>query len=347
MVALAARGAQSSPIPTRASAPSGSASLSPQEGWWRYVERGRHHEVIARWRVAEGEIVVRESSPLVPGLAVEQAQRITQPWEARLALWLLESRLSQLGEYWRERSIARGWLRIGRPVNAPVIDLRANQIVDASLIPVAHHYFDEHGGGDTLIAALKAAQPERFVVIRAEMDVPSLDLGRIDVVHPMLPGPLVRSVVAREQIGLAQAGLPKLVTREDYHRAFGAGGDKRAARLVGAVVDRMRDGQLERPRTVAAVEDVYQEFLGWLSDPRLLALHHRFLVGTEEDEVLAGGPPMIRKLIAAKRAGADHHEQHLLTILEASLLARERLQSGKLDRRDPEVRALTRLAYYL
>jgi hypothetical protein len=84
-----------------------------------------------------------------------------------------------------------------------------------------------------------------------------------------------------------------------------------------------------------------------LDDPRLLALHSRYLTGDTERTILAGGPPAIKRHIAARRVETPHHDQHLLTLLEASLLARERMGSGRLTRWDPEVRALTRLAYYL
>lgn len=304
------------------------------------------HEVLVELR--EGLLHVRESSAVAPDAVYEETSRVVHAWETRVALWTLEARLAHLGAYWRERSTARGWSPVRVPAGAPSPDARPNDVLEHGRASVLHHYHDPRGAGDTLLAALKAGEPSRFMVVRAGIDVAALDVSKIDIVHPRLPAPLMRSVMVRDQMALAQAGLPKLVSRDDYRRAFGEGSDARAKRLVGEVVERAALGRTERFAARTQEDDeVYEEFLVRISDPRLLALHHRFLSADEEDELLAAGSVAIRKAIAAKRPTVDHTQRHLLTILEASLLAREKLKSGKLLRSDPEVRALTRLAYYL
>lgn len=316
---------------------------APARATWRYVERGRTHELRAEYSTREGALLVTE---LAGAERLEERLAVPQPWEARVALWLLEARLAQLGEYWRARPGAPGWTRVMRPIGAPVPDARENEVIRPEGAPLFHHYHDERGG-DRLLAALRDAAAPRYTVVRAMLDVEDLHIGRIDIVRSGLPDALSRSVVLREQIALTQSGLGKLVTRDEYERAFGQGGEKRAARLVEEVVSRVRDGELDRPYPPVEATDVYAEFLVRIHDPRLLALHRRFLYAGEEDDLLEGGPVVIRKTIQHKRTQVDHREQHLLTILEASLLAREKMQSGKLARGDPEVRALTRLAYYL
>ena len=320
-------------------------SGAPAGAWWHYVDEARTHHVVVEWREGDRTLLVREGSP---GSA-EMAERhsVAQPWETRLALWLLEARLAHLGRYWRQRSHARGWSLVTLPRGAPALDPRACEALAGTGAVALHHYHDERGRTDRLLAALAEPTPDRYLVLRADLDAASLDVRRLDVLQRAVPAPLMRSLLARERMPLVEQGVRQLVTREDYERAFGAGGEARARRLVREVLEHARDGRRERPRARASEEEEFQELLVRLSDPRLLALHHRFLAADEEDHLLAAGPLAIRKAIAAKRDEAEHTQQHLLTILEASLLAREKQRCGTLVPGEPEVRALTRLAYYL
>lgn len=326
--------------------PSAGAPARPRRVWWHYLDAGRTHEVLIEWREPEGLLHVRESSACAPDAVLEESVRAQAPWEVRVGVWTLEARLAALGSYSREASGALGWRVLAMPLGATVPDARPNDVLrhkDASML---HHYHDARGAGGTLLAALRTCE-ERFVLVRAAVDGVAVEVGRIELVHARLPAPLARSAIARDQLALEQSGLQKLVSRDDYRRAYGGGGDKRAVCLADELVARVRAGHLERPATTARDEDVFAEFLVRLSDPRLLALHHRFLDVAEEARLLREGPIAIRRAIAQKRAGAEHGQRHLLTILEASLLARERLQAGRLLASDPEVRALTRLAFYL
>lgn len=324
--------------------PLGPKPPAPAKATWRYVERGRAHDVRVEYAMPSATMRIVE---LAREGRIEQHLQVHRPWEARVALWLLEARLAQLGEYWRTRTGLPGWTRVLRPVGAPIPDARENEAIRPSSAPLFHHYHDERGGGDRLLAALRDEGAPRYTIVRALLDVENLNLGRIDVLHKAMPDVLSRSAILREQIALTQTGLGKLASLDDYERAFGFGGEKRAARLVEEVVSRVRDGDLDRPMAYAEDSDVYAEFLLRIHDPRLLALHRRFLGAGEEDALLEAGPVIIRKAIQHKRLEVDHREQHLLTILEASLLAREKMRGRKLTRHDPEVRALTRLAYYL
>lgn len=331
--------ARPTPVPARAAA--------PPRAWWHYVETGRGHEVLAEWRAADQTLRVRESAPGAPDGVHEERARLAEPWEVRVALWTLESRLAMLGAYWRESSNVPGWRRIAMPAGASAPDARPNDVLRHARVGAIHHYHDAHGSGDTLVATMEAKEASRFVLVRAALDVAALELRRVDVVHPRLPASVAASLLLRDQLALAQSGLPKLVSRDDYRRAFGPGGDERVARLVDEMAERVRPGGPERIVVAGRDEQVFAEFLVRLSDPRLLALHRRFLEPAEERELVADGPIAIRRAVAAKRDEVDHRERHLLTILEASLLAHAKMQGGEVRGSDPEVRALTRLAFYL
>lgn len=324
----------------------GPAQVPPRLAWWRYLEGGRTHEVLAQWNETEGTFALRETAPGAPDARFDESHKVAQPWEARVALWQLECRLAALGSYWQQKSTQATWRLLGAPVGAPAPDRRHNLVIEAVGAALIHHYHDARGGGDQLLSAVRVT-PARYGVLRAQIDVPSLAIGRIDVLHPRAPHAMAQSLVVREQFILAQAGMGKLVTRDDYVRAFGHGGEARATRIVQEVIERVREQRFERPAPRLEDSDAYAEFLLTVNDPRLLALHKRFLEPGEETTLLAAGPVVIRRAVAQKRATAGHNAQHLLTILEASLLARERMRTGTLVRTDPEVRALTRLAYYL
>lgn len=304
---------------------------------WQYLDEARVHAVAAA--LLDDRIVVREWAQ---GASTEQAFPVRAPWEAQLALWTLEARLALLGAYWRRTGGEDGWVKIEPPRGAPVPDLRPAQIVDRIVL---HHYHDLTGRLDELVAAVP--HDGRFQVVRAEFELPTLEVGRVRLVRDGLVGPLVRSALVHEQVVRVNDDRTKLVTAGDYDRALGWNGARRAAAALEAIEGRVIDAQWERPPPAPTEDDVFALFLGMLDDKRLLALHARYVTPAEEEELMTGGAPAIRRYLATRRAQTPHQEQHLLTLLEASLLARERMRAGQLTRWDPEVRALTRLAYYL
>lgn len=329
-------------------------ALARQATAWQYLDEARTHAVAAVWHrrrpdgsgdpsraaaLLDDRVVVREWAQ---GSSSEQVFPARAPWEAQLALWTLEARLALLGAYWRRTGGAGGWVKIAPPRGAPIPDLRPAQITDRIVL---HHYHDPTGRLDELIAAVP--HHGRYQVVRAELELPGLAVGRVRLIHDALVAPLMRSALVHEQVVRIKDHRPKLVTAGDYDRALGWNGARRAAEALEAVEGRVVDRQWERPPPAPPEDDVFAIFLGMLDDPRLLALHTRYLAQGDEDPLLVGGAPAIHRHMATLRAQVPHQEQHLLTLLEASLLARERLRSGQLTRFDPEVRALTRLAYYL
>lgn len=322
------------PAPTRA----------PAATWARYVDAARSHEVVATWDPTRGVHVVREQALREPGPPLVDATPAARAWEAQVARYALESRLALLGTYWRQRAGEPGWTRVGAPAGAMRPDLRAAEVFPAERGVLMHHH-DATGRLDLLVAALR--EGDRFNVVRADVDVPALEVGRIAFLAEGVSAPLMRSLLAREELALAPARMPKLVTREDYATAFGEDAAERALRLLDELVHRAANRQLERPARVVEGGEPMAEFLAALRDPRLLALHARHLEPGEDAALVEGGHVAIHRHVQRLRSKTGHAEQHLLTILEASLVARAAMRSRRLVASDPEVRALTRLAYYL
>lgn len=95
---------------------------------------------------------------------------------------------------------------------------------------------------------------------------------------------------------------------------------------------------------VAKIEENTLDFRGALTHPRILALHERFLVPGEDVALFAQGELALRAAMKAKRAAARREEQHLLSILEASLLIRYALRPGGDRNVDPHAADLLKRA---
>lgn len=118
---------------------------APRIAWWRYLERGRTHEVLAEWSEDLGLFALRETSPAAPDARVEERLPIARPWEARVALWQLECRLAALGGYWKQDATNARWRRLDTPAGAPAPDRRRNLVIEPVGAAVVHHYHDLHG----------------------------------------------------------------------------------------------------------------------------------------------------------------------------------------------------------
>ncbi|HET6403760.1 MAG TPA: hypothetical protein VFH78_03880 [Candidatus Thermoplasmatota archaeon] len=99
----------------------------------------------------------------------------------------------------------------------------------------------------------------------------------------------------------------------------------------------------ESAEEAAKIEETTMDFRTALTHPRILALHREFLAPGEDDALLREGEMAIRSAIAAKRTKVPLGRQHLLSIVEASLLVRHSL--GVPGRRlDPQASDLLRRA---
>lgn len=320
---------------------------------WRYVDEPRTHEVVLDW--AEGDppcLVVREQAPGEADPAARLVERtpLREPWAARLRHWELECQLALMGRYWRNRVGETGWSLVAPPAGAPVLDLRASEPLARADGSVVHHLHHRAGERDRILAALRLpAEPkERYQVVTAEVDVAAAEASGVVVLHARLPPGPSRSRLARGVMDFAARGFRPLVSGADYEGAHGPSGARETATLWDEVVLRIRSGRAGvEGRESGAEAATLAEFLHVLHDPRLVALHRRFLTQPDEDALVASNGPAIRRAVGQLRASVSHAQQHLVTILEASLLARERIRHKRFRCSDPEVAALRRLAFYL
>ncbi|HEX2022683.1 MAG TPA: hypothetical protein VHH36_08210 [Candidatus Thermoplasmatota archaeon] len=324
---------------------------------WLYVDEPLSHEVHAGIRQPPSgpEFVVREAAygNVDPGETLDQALPLREWWEAQFHHLELETRLALLGRYWKYDFLRPGW----RPLRAaPATEMLDMREVDVPLFPgdaTFYHFKAPAAKRDAVVVRLSHFTPTgiRFLVAVAEFAFPDSERGALDLAHARLPVTPMRSVLAREHRRFASSGHRKLVRPEDFAAAYGRDWERDLLICYRDVLDRIaqgRVGQADAAQKAPLPDDpVYTDYRRALSDPRVAALHARFLTPEEEAGLMSGGEPFIRQAIARKRAKADRSEQHLLSILEASLLARDGLRHGA-HQVDPEVAALVRrFAYYL
>lgn len=311
---------------------------------WRYVDAARTHEVHAGLRPGAPPVfVVRESrhDNDDPAESFAEETALEAPWEAQLAQWRLESRLAQLGAYWKHDARDPGWRALVRPQGAPALDLR-----EMSGTPyrgrVALHHLHAREEGDVVLLAIPDATPRgiRYAIARATLRELDAEAADVRLLHARLPEAPARSLLAREIQRLRERGHETLADAADLARAH-AEGPARALACYRALLERLSEGRLGAPaRREAPIDPLYTDYLAALTDPRLLELHARYLGAQEQADALAAGAHAIRRLVAEKRRAAPVADQHRLSLLEASLLARVQLRPG--GRVDPEVAALVR-----
>lgn len=343
------------PAPPIAPVSRGPAPTGMVPARWHYVDEARAHEVHAGVRPgARAAFVVKESAYQNDDASEIVAQEIPleAPWEAQLHHWQLESRLAALGRYWKNDAANPGWRALVRPQGAPELDLREVAVSPYRGRIVFHHFHHRAREEECLLvgAPTPSARGRRWLLARAAFRFPEGAEADVALLHAHLPDAPARSVIAREHLLLKEKGFEKLVWAPDYLRAHGADWAHDAGRAFAEVLRRISEGRFGPPAAApSAPEDaIYTDYLHALTDPRLLEIQARFLSPEEQEEALAGGEGAIRRLVARKREGASSDDQLKLTLLEASLLARDQLRPGQRARVDPEVAALVRrFAYYL
>lgn len=317
----------------------------------RYVDEARTHHVLAR-PVAEGdglafEVVELPGGPHAPEDAVRTLARMTDAWEARFHLADLEARLAQLGRYWRRARGEAGWVPLRAGPGAPRIDLRAAELPSEDA-RVAFHHFHRHRERAHLLLTLPRPTPlgPRYLVADLGFETPRASHGALRILHERAPAGPLRSLLAREHVELARSGFEAVRKAREFALAYGSGWRAMLEQAIASALDRIarRDEapapDADEPRAPDA--DVHRALL----DPRLAALHRRFLTDADECALRSGNAADVRRLIARRRERARHDEQHLLTLLEASLLARACVRAGA--RIDPAAaRPLRRLEHFL
>ncbi|HUR68858.1 MAG TPA: hypothetical protein VM370_06385 [Candidatus Thermoplasmatota archaeon] len=337
-------------VPTPAPPPAGLVLAR-----WMYVDEAHRHEVHAGVRPGDAPaFVVKESAYQNdrPDEVLADVFPLEAPWEAQLFHWQLECRLALLGRYWRHDVREPGWRPLARPQGVPPIDPREVAVSPYRGRVVFYHFHHRKRHADELLVAIPTAtaQGKRYLLALAAFAFPNGADGDVRLLHANLPEAPARSLVVREHMRLKGEGYDKLVWGPDFALAHGATWQREAGQAYEQVLRRIGEGRFgaRRDEREDVVDPLYTDFLGALTDPRLLDLQARYLTPEEQEEALAGGESIIRRMIAEKRAGVPHAEQHKLTVVEASLLARDQLRPGQGARVDPEVAALVRrFSYYL
>lgn len=337
--------------------PDAPASQVPPAGLtlarWLYVDARRLHEVHAGVRSGARPAFVVKESAFANDDPEEIAERVVpfaEPWEVDLLRLELENRLALTGAYWRHDVASPGWVRLQAP---------AFESLDLSPLAagdyggrVGFHHFRRKGAPHVTIAMIPgpSARGPRWMIARAAYEYPLAEEGRLDVVHARLPGVPATSILAREQMELQRQGYEKVRSPSHLAPVEGARWEPDLRHAHESILRRLAEGRLGDGLVVREqpVDAVYTDYLANLNDPRVIALHARFLSPEEERAALEGGEAAIRRLIVEKRkACALPRDNLLLTLLEASLLAREGLAAAQ-PRVDPEVSALVRrFASYL
>jgi hypothetical protein len=303
-----------------------------------YVDEARTHE--ARFLYANELVTIVELGlpDRDPEAALQSQYHASDEWDARAFKVELEARLGMMGAYWA--TDGNGWRPVSR--RPQIVDLRSLDVPTTDGRRAGIHLFHHPASLDRMLLAVPG---ERGRASIAEVDLRRLEPISARVLHEGLAlGPL-RSLLARENLRAHDAGYAKLLSAHDLSLVYGPDWQARLSRAASANV---RALPTEPPR-IATQEDgealvaAAQKVLG---DPRLVRIHMQFLEPREEDEILAEGEYGINKAIQAKRRNAPFHDQHLLSVLEASLLLRQRLLArAKLD--PALVHRVERLAYYL
>lgn len=382
---------------------------------WVYVDSARSHEIHAGLRQGSSlEFFVREIAHGLddPEAAYESAFPVDGAWEARFHQLALEERLSLLGTYYRHTHGSKGWGAVARSPPGKTLDL-APLDADVQRGAVELHYYGTRADArSVLLVSILRDTPKgrRHRLARLEFDFPEVEKGDCLLLHPGLPQPVYRSLLAHHHLDLTARGMQKLVVVNRHLPSNARWFERLETCLTGALArieaGRFGKGQL-RPRPLPrleggprralggapsrlapppgpaaggsgggsggsgtdpdaiasafsgapgyeiedpfpaapvpspsgppqpTIEEVQTDLMTALTNPRLLALHGRFLTTQEQAECQRGGELAIRQVIKGKRVHCDPAQQHLLSLVEASLLTRHALSSHGRIRADP------------
>lgn len=322
-----------------------------------YVDEARTHHVHARLvedlDTGRLQFLVMESS--YEGFSNEDLLFTRVPlhdaWEARFHQADLEGRLAQIGKYWRhDRATNAGWLALRRNPGVPRVDLRPVPW-DERERGLGFHHFHRPGEQERLLVTVPRPLPVgmRFTVAHLEFNFPEARTGELRLLHDHLPIAPLRSLLTREHVELSRRGYDKLIDPREFSMKYGPDWRKMMHDAFAVVVERVADNQLGKaaaPEELVRDAGLASDFQRLLADPRLAAIHRKFLAAKDEEILLGTNEVMVRRWVGSKRSRTRHEEQHLLSLVEASLLARMAIHHGSaLD--DSIARQLRRLAFYL
>ena len=327
---------------------------------WHYLDAALQHEVHATFRPdasgAAGSFVILEGAwgERDPARLVIQRTSYGEAWEAQLLHWELEGRLALMGHYVRSEG-GGPWHRLSPRPGTPRFEPRP---VDARLAPgaVEAHHFHQRGGAESIVLLAlprRADQRDHYAVAEVHLEDLCGELARIDIIHEDLGAISVRSLVGRLQYGLRERAFDKLIVASDFELAYGHAWRDDLRECYRLTQTRVRNHQLDLSPAPAPPPDaggamLRSDYLRWINNPKLRALHTRYLRPEEEQTLLNADPLAITRAIRRRRQGASHAEQHLLSLLEASLTARVMMRSTYSDQVPAEVALIIqRVGYYI
>ncbi|GEM_PF-3003483 len=344
----------------------------PKVRAWRYVDEGRTHDVQAwietdekRLRYVVHEQAFGDEDPLD---AHEDKHPIASPWEATIHQADLEARLALLGKYLVHDSARPGWLPLRPALQGKNLDLAPLRLPDKPPAIEFHHYQRLDGARAVTLLGVAQELPAgpRHLLARLDYRYPDVDGGNLRVIHPRLPAPLYRSLLAHQHLELhglqfrktgegiradpqgwaaLRATLDAILERL-LQGAQGSGQARRteldatqlALRAAAGASKGPRRYEVEDehagpattvkgPKPKGMIDEMDPDILTALQNPKLVALHARWLKPGESEALQKEGELAIRAAVNKLRAAAPPQDQHLLSLLEASLLVRAALTS--------------------
>lgn len=180
----------------------------------RYVDERRTHEVRAwfeRGAVVDFVTEERAFGSEARDEAYRERRVVREPWETRLHVMALETRLALLGGY--QRSDGGAWTPVRVAQGAQDVDL-APLALDGSPGSLEFHHFEKQDRRVTLVGVRQeGAKGPRWLLARFAYAFPAIDKGDVRVVHATLAPPVYRSATASQQLELRDLGYRKLPTQ--------------------------------------------------------------------------------------------------------------------------------------
>lgn len=302
---------------------------------WVYLDDARTHEVHAEVEAtsAEDRLVTTEfpAGSRDAAEAIQLVRRVAGEPEVRTLIGELETRLRLSGNYFRANVADMRWEPLGRPADAPGVNLRAIELpVPGATDPAARmafHHFHAPGGDDVLLISMPRVDVDASKHALAELSFrfPRVDVGDLRLVHTRLTHSTLRSTLVRRHMELPRQGFAKLLEPRDYQEAFGDDWLDATRGMFGRAATRMVSGDSAPPDVLVtrggkAAPPRLPEIVHALGTRRLAELKARYLHPGEAESCVESGEHVIRRVVQAKRKALPHTASYDLSVLEATLL---------------------------
>lgn len=298
--------------------------------------------------------------------------QLTEPWERQMHLLALERRLTLLGNYFRTEAGRPGWTPVRQPTSVRALDLRPTK--GRGEIEFHVYREEERDRTRTFVVLTQdTPKGPRSLLGRFDAFGKGREAAGVQILHVGLPPPVCRSLLASEVLvalddrmrrgeppqrdgswwgdvlelveGLLSAVQVGEVKQGEWRPTWK--GDKpvsaaqqRALDIGGARAFDVEDEDTGTARNVEGkkasvrIDEIPDDVFGILRDPRLLALHERFLAPGEKELLVHKSERELLAALKKKRDAVRPDEWHLLSVVEASLLVQRALsvKGARLER---------------